>query len=64
MALIKCDECSEEVSEKAVACPKCGNPINERDIFDLIDKDYENLTFKERVFGKKGWGLPGQLFLE
>ncbi|CAG4911645.1 OB-fold protein [Paraburkholderia saeva] len=28
MALIKCDECGADVSDKAVACPKCGNPIH------------------------------------
>jgi ribosomal protein L7/L12 len=27
MALIKCPECSNEVSDKAAACPKCGYPI-------------------------------------
>ncbi|PRZ56138.1 OB-fold protein [Paraburkholderia fungorum] len=27
MALIKCDECAAEVSSKAAACPKCGNPL-------------------------------------
>ncbi len=27
MALIKCSECDHEVSDKAEACPKCGNPI-------------------------------------
>lgn len=27
MALIKCSECSNEVSDKAATCPKCGNPI-------------------------------------
>lgn len=27
MALIKCSECGREVSERAVACPACGNPI-------------------------------------
>jgi hypothetical protein len=27
MALINCSECDHEVSEKAEACPKCGNPI-------------------------------------
>ena len=29
MALIKCEECGSEVSDKAVACPKCGAPIAE-----------------------------------
>lgn len=27
MALIGCSECGAEISNKAVACPKCGNPI-------------------------------------
>lgn len=28
MALIKCTECKSDVSENAVSCPQCGNPIN------------------------------------
>lgn len=28
MALIKCDQCGNMVSENAASCPKCGNPIN------------------------------------
>ena len=27
MALIQCSECSKDVSDKAEACPHCGNPI-------------------------------------
>lgn len=27
MALIECSECGNQVSDKASACPKCGNPI-------------------------------------
>jgi ribosomal protein L7/L12 len=27
MALIKCPECSNEISDKAIACPKCGYPL-------------------------------------
>jgi DNA-directed RNA polymerase subunit RPC12/RpoP len=27
MPLIKCSECSNDISDKAVACPKCGHPI-------------------------------------
>ena len=27
MALIKCVECGAEISDKAPACPKCGNPM-------------------------------------
>ncbi len=28
MALIKCPECGNQVSDKAPSCPTCGNPIN------------------------------------
>jgi len=28
MALIKCKECSNEMSDSAPACPHCGKPIN------------------------------------
>nr|MDA8228386.1 hypothetical protein [Desulfitobacterium hafniense] len=28
MALIKCTECSKEVSDKAAACPNCGCPVS------------------------------------
>lgn len=27
MALIKCPECEAEISDKAVVCPRCGNPM-------------------------------------
>ena|GEM_PF-5502651 len=27
MALIKCSECQKEISDKASACPNCGNPV-------------------------------------
>lgn len=30
MALIKCDECGKEISDKAKACPNCGCPIDEK----------------------------------
>lgn len=28
MALINCDECGEQISSRAIACPKCGNPLH------------------------------------
>ena len=28
MALIKCSECQNEISDKAAACPNCGTPVN------------------------------------
>lgn len=27
MALINCSECGNEISDKAIACPKCGSPV-------------------------------------
>jgi uncharacterized membrane protein HdeD (DUF308 family) len=29
MALIKCSECGKEISDKALACPNCGNPVHD-----------------------------------
>ncbi|MDO8469468.1 MAG: hypothetical protein Q7S84_00415 [bacterium] len=28
MALIKCTECKQDISDKALSCPHCGNPTN------------------------------------
>ena len=30
MALIKCPECGKDISDKATACPNCGNPMNQQ----------------------------------
>lgn len=27
MALIKCEECGKDISDKAYSCPNCGNPL-------------------------------------
>lgn len=32
MALIKCSECGKEISDKAGACPFCGNPVSENTV--------------------------------
>jgi uncharacterized OB-fold protein len=34
MALIKCSECGQEISDMAIACPKCGKPtgVKEPDV--------------------------------
>jgi len=29
MALIRCPECQKEISDKAYACPHCGNPMKD-----------------------------------
>ena len=32
VALIKCEECGNDISTKAVACPKCGAPVTAPDL--------------------------------
>lgn len=52
MALIKCDECGKDVSDKAKKCPHCGNPINE-DLqiqFDLEKEKIGLSFFRELLF--------------
>jgi len=29
MALIDCDECGSEISDRALSCPRCGTPLRE-----------------------------------
>jgi len=47
MALIKCPECSTEVSDKAEKCPKCAYPILRQPIvektqtIELVSKKYK-----------------------
>lgn len=33
MALIKCPECSKEISDQSVSCPNCGYPVKQTSIF-------------------------------
>lgn len=41
MALIKCEECGKEFSDKADACPNCGNPNAKK------EKESVNVTVKK-----------------
>ena len=38
MALIECPECGREVSDKALACPHCGNPIAPAERPPVVDR--------------------------
>lgn len=29
MALIKCSECGKDISDRALVCPSCGNPVKQ-----------------------------------
>ena len=35
MALISCNECGNQVSEKATSCPNCGAPISDNNTVSL-----------------------------
>jgi len=55
VALISCSECGTEVSDKADACPKCGNPIGGGEItitnLALIDLEvYRNGVFRGKIY--------------
>jgi hypothetical protein len=41
MTLIYCPECKREISDKAKACPSCGYPLEELNLFDIDDPELE-----------------------
>lgn len=43
MALINCSECGKEISDKAVACPNCGCPV---ELMVKIEKDPETIKYE------------------
>lgn len=46
MSLIKCSECQKEISDQAVSCPHCGNPVHKQVV--QADKPVEiELTSKK-----------------
>jgi hypothetical protein len=52
MALIKCEECESEVSDKAIACTKCGNPIlqkNQNHQTTLIEQTSKKLKLQKII---------------
>jgi len=59
MALINCAECKKEISDKANACPNCGNPITKKDTLTKLDKElvFPNLPANLEI-GKQivNWG--------
>ena len=49
MALIKCYECGKEISDKALACPKCGCPVESivNDRKDSQERDFDIANFHQ-----------------
>jgi hypothetical protein len=41
MALIRCDECGAQISDRANTCPKCGNPIAEIRLAEIDSQNRE-----------------------
>ena len=54
MALIKCSECQKEISDKAVACPNCGSPVNSQ-ISVKIETDSTKPLKIEPILTSKNW---------
>lgn len=54
MALIKCSECQKEVSDQAVSCPNCGNPIRTN---LSADKKIDILKDQIRTLEKRKWEI-------
>jgi hypothetical protein len=45
MALIQCPECSNDVSDKATSCPKCGCPLQPAPSQPVVENvEQNNLT--------------------
>lgn len=58
MALIRCPECGTEVSDKAMACPKCAYPIPQMFIPDYIcPKCNTECSSREEVCPKCGYKI-------
>ncbi len=51
MALIKCPECGTEVSDKAVACPKCAYPIQKAKEQQIVEMAFDAVS--GQVFNNK-----------
>lgn len=48
MALIKCEECGKEISDKAKVCVNCGCPVESKNVNTVHKKAYKELTESER----------------
>jgi len=61
MALIKCKDCSNEISDSAEACPKCGAPVprtigpDEEQCPFCVTVVNENATTCPNCLAKKGY---------
>lgn len=50
MSLIKCSECQKEISDQAVTCPNCGNPIHPKGVTEKpVEVELTNKKWKKRA---------------
>jgi len=56
MALIKCSECRKDISDKALVCPNCGNPIKDQNVAVQISAKKDPMQI-DPVFVSKKWKL-------
>jgi DNA-directed RNA polymerase subunit RPC12/RpoP len=61
MALIKCPECGKEISDKATACPNCGNPMNQQEEYLCCPKCGSRELHAEHKGFSGGKALAGAL---
>ncbi len=47
MALVKCPECSNDISDQAVSCPSCGYPF--RDVAAVTEFRAFRMRFRKRL---------------
>ncbi|MCD5994838.1 zinc ribbon domain-containing protein [Pseudomonas sp. CDFA 602] len=55
MSLIDCPECSARISDKAYACPQCGNPFREPSRFNLSEKNVGQIAGATGVWLTAPW---------
>ncbi len=55
MTLIKCFECGKDVSDKALTCPNCGNPLNSKAQQIQIQTNPTRPMLVEPVMVNKKW---------
>ncbi len=64
MALIKCEECGAKISDKAGACPHCGNPKQPMGSNFVITGEYAyfsvgNILYRRPIRGS----YPTEVFI-
>jgi hypothetical protein len=58
MSLIKCSECGKEISDHAVTCLSCGNPIHGQPTNVVEDKKPVDVELTSKRWKKKFlWGI-------